>query len=269
MVPSLDRTNAQLSVKGFDLMLRVLSYNIHKGFSLDRRFVLENIKSAIRETNADLVFLQEVLGEHKGLAAKIQNWPVSPQLEFLAESIWPHFAYGKNAVYTEGHHGNAILSRHAFRSFDNIDVSTNRFERRGLLHATLEPLVAGGSPLHLICVHLDLLERGRAQQIDRLIHRIRMHVPDEAPLIIAGDFNDWREQISVVLESALRVEEVHKKINGAHAKSFPSWFPFLQLDRMYIRGLEGQEAKCLTGPPWNQLSDHVALFARLEILPRD
>ncbi len=34
------------------------------------------------------------------------------QFAFLADEIWPHFAYGKNAIYSAGHHGNAILSKH-------------------------------------------------------------------------------------------------------------------------------------------------------------
>lgn len=243
--------------------LRILSYNIHKGFSLDRRFVLSAIKEAIQTTHADLVFLQEVVGQNKRHSRRVAEWPEDPQMEFLADSIWPHFAYGKNAVYTEGHHGNAVLSRHPIVEWENIDISNNRLERRGLLHATIGGL-SNGPALHAICVHLDLFEKGRSQQLDRIVKRIHEHVPDECPLIIAGDFNDWRESASPVLEGELGVKEVFQTLYGAHARSFPAWFPFLPLDRIYIRGFRGIEANCFTSKPWDSLSDHGAVMAVLQ-----
>lgn len=244
--------------------LRVLSYNIHKGFSMDRRFVLQKIKEAIRTTHAELVFLQEVIGENVHHSKRIADWPVEPQLEYIADTLWPHFAYGKNAVYNEGHHGNAIMSRHPFVAYENIDISNNRFERRGLLHGTIEPIRAGCESLHVICVHLDLFEKGRAKQVERIVKRIHEHVPDGSPLIIAGDFNDWRENASPILEAELGVQEVFQCVHGQHARSFPARFPFLALDRIYVRGFKSIEAACLTGQPWSQLSDHGALFATLE-----
>ncbi len=244
--------------------LTILSYNIHKGFSLDRRFVLGAIRQAIQRTHAELVFLQEVVGENKRHSKRVNDWPVATQLEYLADSLWPHFAYGKNAVYTEGHHGNAILSRRPITSYENIDISNNRFERRGLLHATINSLLPGRPDVHLICVHLDLFEKGRIQQLDRIVKRIHEHVPDECPLIIAGDFNDWRENASPILFGELGVQEVFSNLYGKHARSFPAWFPFLPLDRIYTRGFREIEANCFTEPPWDSLSDHGALLAVLE-----
>src|SRR5262245_33783257 len=90
-----------------EIALRLLSYNIHKGFaSQNRKFVLRQIKEAIQIIPADIVFLQEVLGHHSRHGRKIKGWPTISQFEYLAETIWPHFTYGKNAVYTYGHHGN-------------------------------------------------------------------------------------------------------------------------------------------------------------------
>ena len=244
--------------------LRILSYNIHKGFSMDRRFVLESIREAIRQSGADLVFLQEVQGEHAKKAETVKDWPMESQLEFLAQNLWPHFAYGKNAVYTEGHHGNAILSRRSIMMFENIDISNNRLERRGLLHASVD-IGPRFKPLHVICLHLDLFERGRANQYTRLVKRIHDHVPDDSPLIIAGDFNDWRETASRALVDELGVKEVFVTLHGRHALSFPAWFPFLPLDRIYVRGLEPVEAKCFVQAPWDKLSDHGALFSVCEL----
>ncbi len=144
------------------MKLRVLSYNIHKGFNLGRsRFILDQIKSSIELVSADIVFLQEVHGHTEKTTAKIKAWPTSSQFEYLADKVWSHFAYGKNAVYKEGHHGNAVLSKFPILKHENIDISTNRFEKRGLLH--VEIFVPGSSgeaakQIHLINLHLNYMK---------------------------------------------------------------------------------------------------------------
>lgn len=240
--------------------LKVLSYNIHKGFALLQKFVLEDMRARIREVQADIVFLQEVLGDHEGHKKSIKRWP-GPQLEYLADSLWPHFAYGKNAVYTDGHHGNAILSKYPITSFENIDISNNRFERRGILHAVTE---WEHSPLHLLCVHLDLTDSGRKKQNDRIVSRIQESIPLSERLILAGDFNDWRGLATTHFEEKLSLKEVFKTTTGKHAKTFPAPFPLLTLDRMYLRGFEPIEAHCHDGEAWSQLSDHLAIEASLK-----
>ena len=68
------------------------------------------LKEAIARFDADVVFLQEVQGRHDLLAIKHASWPSQGQHEFLAGES-QHSAYGKNAVYDHGHHGNALLSK--------------------------------------------------------------------------------------------------------------------------------------------------------------
>src|ERR1035437_7619962 len=103
--------------------LTIATYNIHKGFShFNRRMVLHELRERLRELNADIVFLQEVQGENTGDAQRHDGYPVLPQHEFLAEQVWPHHVYGKNAVYDDGHHGNGILSRYPIVRWDNQDV---------------------------------------------------------------------------------------------------------------------------------------------------
>lgn len=242
--------------------MKVLSYNIHKGFTVaNRKFVLSHIKAAIKLVGADLVFLQEVLGRDVKHARKKKDWPKVSQFEFLAEEVWPHFAYGKNAVYTTGHHGNAILSHLPISSWENVDISTSSMAKRGLLHGVIE--LPNKKKLHAICIHLDLFESARKLQAGWLCDRIKEHVPDGEPLIVAGDFNDWRENITKTLKDELGLEETFHKMHGFHARTYPSWFPFFCLDRIYSRGLKMKSAKCLVGEPWNRLSDHAALIAEL------
>ena len=75
------------------------------------------------DDGADVVFLQEVLGTHSRHQKKVDNWPEAPHYEFLADTMWPQFAYGRNAVYPRGHHGNAVLSKFPIVHHRNHDVS--------------------------------------------------------------------------------------------------------------------------------------------------
>jgi endonuclease/exonuclease/phosphatase family metal-dependent hydrolase len=248
------------------IVLRILSYNIHKGLTLgNRSFVLPEIRSAVEALQPDIVFLQEVLGKHDKHADRFEDWPILSQFEFLAEGIWPHTAYGKNAVYSHGHHGNAILSRYPIIGFENVDVSTNAFESRGILHATIE--VPGFlAPVHCMCVHLNMLRRGREMQLKQLCRRVMLSVPRNESLLVAGDFNDWREDASDFLFKGVGLSEVFLSLTGSHATTYPSKFPVLRLDRIYARGLEPVGGEILIRDPWGDLSDHAPLFAEL-LLP--
>lgn len=245
----------------------MLSYNIHKGFSVgNKSFVLNGIRTALRSVNADLVFLQEVLGEHTRHARRIKEWPSVSQFEFLADSLWPHHAYGKNAVYDEGHHGNAILSKYPIVEWSNHNISTNPFEQRGFLHTVIK-LPGHGSTIHCVCVHLGLTGGGRRIQVGKITERIESAVPHHAPLVLAGDFNDWSIRATRVFESGLGAEEVFKRARGRHAATFPIGFPLLSLDRIYYRGLLPLDTRVLEGKPWSRLSDHLALWAEFGFLP--
>lgn len=244
--------------------LRILTYNIHKGFTaFNRKFVLDQIKKSIDQTHADLVCLQEVVGSHSKNAKEVKNWPTNPQFEFLADKVWPHFSYGKNAVYTEGDHGNAILSKYPIKFSENQDVSSNQIERRGLLHVVID-FPASEHPLHAFCVHLGLFQRDRTKQIIKLAERISKMVPKDAPLIIAGDFNDWRQAASSHIKQELSMDEAFMSTGGKHAYTYPSNFPLLALDRIYFRNLHCVRAKPLEGNTWNTLSDHLPLIAEFE-----
>ena len=91
----------------------VATYNIHKGFShLTRRMVIHELKEKLHGLSADLLFLQEVQGVNHRHAGRYRDWPGKPQHEFIADTMWREVAYGRNATYRHGHHGNALLSRY-------------------------------------------------------------------------------------------------------------------------------------------------------------
>ncbi|WP_455885191.1 endonuclease/exonuclease/phosphatase family protein [Pseudomonas spelaei] len=239
----------------------VLTVNIHKGFTaLNRRFILPELREAVRSVGADIVFLQEIHGTHERHPQRYSDWPNMPQYEFLADSIWPQFAYGRNAVYPHGDHGNALLSKFQIVSYDNLDISQSGHENRGLLHCVLR-LPGTGQKVHAICMHLGLREVHRQQQLRLLEQRIR-EIPADAPLVVAGDFNDWRQRADL---SQSGLTEVFVQANGKPARTFPARLPLLALDRIYVRNVKVHQPRVLNTRPWSHLSDHVPLSVEIEL----
>lgn len=246
-------------------MIKILTYNIHKGFDrYNRDFVLHKIKDQLKDAEVDVVLLQEIQGRHFHHETQISTWPDVSQFEFLADSIWPHYAYGKNAIYRKGHHGNAILSKFVIAEWNNLNLS--RFQRasRSLLHGRVE-LPDSANPLHLLCVHLDLIGFERKRQIRELKRYIDSTIDIDDPVILGGDFNDWHGRLGRSLEAQLGMREAFSQLNGKCAKTFPSHRPMLRMDRIYFRGIDLLDSYCLERQPWDELSDHLPLYAQFTI----
>jgi endonuclease/exonuclease/phosphatase family metal-dependent hydrolase len=243
------------------LSVRVLTVNTHKGFSAwNRRFVLGELRDAVRSTGADIVFLQEVVG---AAANPRRDTSGLPHYEYLADELWSEYAYGRNAVHPRGnHHGNALMSRYPIASSRNHDASAHGREPRGLLHCVLD--LPGARRLHAICVHLGLREWQRQRQLERLCELVREVVPNDAPLLVAGDFNDWRKRADEILERVVGLRSAFEM----HAKppaTSPARLPVLALDRIYARGVGVQSACVLARRPWPHLSDHLPLLAEVTL----
>ncbi|MEE4662155.1 MAG: endonuclease/exonuclease/phosphatase family protein [Halieaceae bacterium] len=249
-----------MSAADYSRSFRVCSWNIHKGFGPDnRRFRLEDMRDAIRSVDADICFLQEVVGHR--LAYRDHPLPgTESQFEFLADRIWHHYAYGRNAIVEDGHHGNAILSKVPFVSWRNYDITRWRFSRRGLLLGRLDNGVV------LICAHLGLLATEQRFQLKRLKELVLAECRPSDPVIVAGDFNDWRRLADPVMMGELGFAEIIAEQTGRPARSFPAILPLLRVDRVYFRGLALEEARLLRGGVWNRLSDHAALTAQFRLL---
>jgi endonuclease/exonuclease/phosphatase family metal-dependent hydrolase len=287
--------------------LRVATYNIHKGvlrdfFGLRRVARIHDLRARLHELDSDLIFLQEVQGENVRHQRQFEHWPSEPQDVFLAKapSLKHTFetAYGRNASYLHGHHGNALLSRYPIVGQENRDVSDHALEKRGVLHCRVN---MDGREVHCFVVHFGLFARSRDRQLDALLEWIQGAVDPSAPLIIAGDFNDWRNALSERLCRRIGVVEVfdacrprgqaaqravyymrdrlselgvspEAAIPGLPrtvrtARTFPALVPWFRMDRIYQRGFRVQSASVLKGLEWSRLSDHSPLVADLELIP--
>lgn len=243
------------------MKLRIVSYNIHKGFDpFNQNYILSDIRELIRSVDADLVCLQEVVGENKKLA---KQGEVDNQFEFLADSVWDHYSYAKNAIYDHGHHGNLVLSKFPIEDFQNIDLSTNKFEQRGLLVCKIQ-LPEIDKKITVMTTHLNLMGKGRQKQYQKILGEISHHEGES--IILAGDFNDWTKKASAIFEEQLGFEEIFKKIKGDYPKTFPAFYPFMQIDRIYAKKVKALDAKVMKVPHKSKLSDHLPLFAEVEII---
>lgn len=282
-------------------VIRVVSYNIHKGRSATgSRESLSDLRLGLYGLSPDLLFLQEVQGRNE------REVSLHAQHESLSAALGMNAAYGCNAVRELTDHGNALLSRFPILLHENLDISDHKLEQRGLLHVVVD---MDGTPVHCLVVHLGLFGGGRSRQVAALVDRIKNWVPLDEPILIAGDFNDWNNRLAplfveqlqlyevfaVAPKSGLRLPDtrgpigriratlrglpkpspisqtVHELGNRGAARltlpprTFPAAFPWLRLDRIYQRGFAVRQARVLHGSPWKQLSDHAPLLTELEL----
>jgi len=246
--------------------LRVATYNIHKGVrgvGPRKRLEIHNLGLAIEALDADLVALQEVRLYHQRDALRFERtwlgWPEQGQAEFLAPEGYA-VAYRSNAVTRHGEHGNALLSRWPIGDIGHHDVSDHRFEQRGLLHV---PVLWQGSEVHAVVAHFGLIHKSRMRQVERLAEFIGAHVPARAPLLVAGDFNDWGERLDAPMDAI----GLRRAVAGGPAaqRTFPSRVPVFALDRVYLRGLHCVGCTVPRGAAWARMSDHLPLLVDLQL----
>lgn len=179
--------------------------------------------------------------------------PSSAQPSQLSTMQWP----------PTGETSRACSRRAPIVRWQNIDVSVDGVEPRGLLHCVLDVQQAGPA-LHAVCVHLGLRETQRRWQVDRLLAFVADAIPCDAPLVIAGDFNDWRERAHSRMLADPSLAEIHASAGKCPARTFPARWPLLRLDRIYVRNLQHRPLK-MPRHPWSYLSDHAPLAGEIRL----
>jgi endonuclease/exonuclease/phosphatase family metal-dependent hydrolase len=240
-------------------IVRIATYNIHKGvqgIGPGRRLEIHNLGHAVEQLDADIVCLQEVRKMHRREEKHFAHWPELPQADFLAPQGYQAI-YQTNAITRHGEHGNALLSRWPVVTHQHEDISDHRFEQRGLLH--VEVLVHGQA-VHVLVVHLGLIRSSRTRQVAQLQRFIEREIPRDAPLLVAGDFNDWGNSV----QHAMALENL-TAFGGAPQATFPSRLPLVQLDYVYARGLTPLGTHVPRGRIWWRMSDHLPLIAEFAL----
>jgi len=239
-------------------IIRVATYNIHKGvqgLGPLRRLEIHNLALAVESLDADVVCLQEVRQHNRREAKRFAHWPEQAQADFLAPQGY-EVVYRTNAVTRHGEHGNALLSRWPVLAHQHEDISDHSLEQRGLLHVTLD---VHGIVVQVVVVHLGLIKASRVRQVDQLQRFIEREVGSDAPLLVAGDFNDWGTRV----QEALARIDLHAW--GASVPTFPSRLPLAQLDYVFARGLKPVGLTVPRGRIWWRMSDHLPLIAEFAL----
>jgi len=237
--------------------IRVATYNIHKCVGMDRRYSPERIVDVIRELDADVVALQEVL-------ARSKSNPRDHQAEFIAKELGMDFRMGENRKINGAEYGNVTLSRFPISSHCNHDITVSRYEPRGCLHSEIS--VNGGDRLHFINVHMGTSFFERRKQVHKMLAE---HVLDHPELvgrrIVAGDFNEWINGVTTRLFKS-NFNCVDPKLHLGQARTFPGILPILHLDHVYF-----DDAFRLTSARLHRsrkalvASDHLPIVAEFEV----
>ena len=205
-------------------IIRVATYNVHKCRGLDFRVQPERIADVVRELDADIVALQEVL--HR------PGEPGPPdQTELIALRAGYEFVFGENREHLGRPYGNATLSRLPILGSENYDITWRRRERRGCLRADIRAL---GTTLHVFNVHLGTSFFERPHQARRLLSaEITSATTLQGPRIVMGDFNEWTRGIATRVMGE-NFASVDYKLHARSRSSYPGVLPFLHLDHFYF-----------------------------------
>ena len=232
--------------------VRIATYNIHRCRGMDRRTVPARIVDVLRDIDADVIALQEVIGA--GLQGAGQ-----------AEEIGAGLGMGwvMNSVRTLRHHqfGNVILSRYPIVHHSQYDLSWRTCEPRNCQRADLQ---IDGQLLHVYNVHLGtavLERRYQAKRLASFVHDRRV----TGAKVLLGDFNEWvRGLATKTLSSLFESVDISKHLK--RRRTYPGLFPVVHLDHIYYDGpvkvLRVEMPRTRTSL---MASDHLPLVATLRI----
>ena len=209
--------------------LRVTTYNIHKCRGLDRRVRPMRIAEVLKEIDADVVALQEVVG--MDYASRELN-----QVRAIAEELGFDFRIGENRRHRGGAYGNAVLSRLPIHSDHNHDLTCRAYEPRGCLEVALRLAGRESVPLQIFNVHLGTGFFERRYQAHRLLEVIAGDAHPRSPRIILGDFNEWTRGLTTRLLN-LHLNSAEPEQRLGRARTYPGVFPLLHLDHVYYNSL--------------------------------
>lgn len=205
--------------------LRIATYNIHKCRGIDGRTRPERIARVIREVDADVVALQEVLHGDSGFAE-------FDQLRELVRTLDGYdVQFGETRLHGTHPYGNAVLSRVPVLATRTYDLTWKGRERRGCMRVDVSPR---GEPLHIFNVHLGTSYFERPHQARQLLSSHVLTAEElTGPRVVVGDFNEWTRGIASKLMHG-HFGSVDHKLHRARRRTFPGFLPLLHLDHFYF-----------------------------------
>ncbi len=211
-------------MKEYPARLRVVTYNIHKCVGLDRMRRPERIVKVLREIDADVIGLQEVVSIQK---KKIE----ADQVRYIAAALAMEYHMRITRTYRGGVSGNMLLSRFPFLSARSFGLNRPDRKERACLHADLE--VTKNLILHIYNAHFGISLRERKYQALNMMRELMLDLKrQKGTRILLGDFNDWTRRLPTRLFSShFSGEDIMRKL--PKRSTYPGILPFMHLDHIY------------------------------------
>lgn len=227
-------------------MLRLLSYNIHSGYSLDGRRDITRLAAFFRRVSPDVIVIQEA-----------ELHPEEGDLDRLAGEAYPYRHNGPTLIKKSGHQfGNIILSKMPFRHMATHDLDTSPdFEPRNAIEVIID---TDFGPIRIFGTHLSLAPWERIEEVRNLCRLVDTIEHGPMPVVLCGDFNEWRRRSKMIRHIDARMTQLHCR------GSFPSIFPVLRLDRVWIDERLTGQAQTYNVPDMRMLSDHLPILIEIE-----
>jgi endonuclease/exonuclease/phosphatase family metal-dependent hydrolase len=213
---------------GITSRLTLMTYNIHSGVGIDRRYDLGRIRRVLDAERPHIVALQE-------LECGSGRTSYDDQPSALANELALTSSFCATRPAEQGSFGLAVLSAFPVLHQRQYDLSyQTRPEPRSCLRVDLE--VAPGAVLHVFNCHLGLGVRERAFQRNQMISdAILLSEELHHPVVVMGDFND---RPFPVVHRTLR-----KHFTDAFSAAGKHWGPTFKfgpipfrLDHIYVGG---------------------------------
>jgi endonuclease/exonuclease/phosphatase family metal-dependent hydrolase len=229
--------------------LRIASYNVHGCSGTDGKKDAQRIVQVIDELGCDTVGLQEV----------------DYRLDYIARKLGMQAIPGLTLARHDGPFGNALLTRRKVLDVRRLGFTYSRREPRNALDVDLE---VNGETVRVIVTHLGLWPAERRYQVKKILEMIRA-TPSYERVIVLGDINEW-------LPLGRPLRWMNALFGRCPAeRSFPSRWPLVALDRVWVRPRHALLALKAHRTPLAELaSDHlpvkaiIALHAQRQELPQ-
>jgi endonuclease/exonuclease/phosphatase family metal-dependent hydrolase len=241
-----------------DRELTVASYNIHHAEGVDGELDLDRIAGDIRETDAEVVGLQEV-DNHWSERSDFQD-----QAKELAEELGMHYAYAANLDREplepggeRRQYGTAILSEYPILESENTLLPRpNNGEQRGLLEALIN---VKGVPVRVYNTHLQHNSRAeRTAQVAAILEQVGEF---EEPSVLVGDLNARPEDPELQPLYA-SFEDAWVEGGEGPGYTYPAENPDRRIDYVLVSpDIEVRDAEVLQ----TLASDHLPVVAELSV----
>jgi len=237
--------------------IRIVTYNVHKCRGMDRRVDAMRIASVLRDLNADVIALQEVIASEDGS-------PAANQPAFVASQLGGYTVhFGEARKHLGAPYGNAVLSRLPVSTSQTYDLTRAGRERRGCLRVDVQ---CGSELLHMFNVHLGTSFFERRHQGRRLISTDVLGSNElKYPTIVVGDFNEWTRGLASRLMSR-HYRSVESRLHLKRRKTYPGILPLFHLDHFYFDSrLELVSAELVRNRLALKASDHLPIVAEFKL----